>query len=171
MKPLRIVLCLVALSSVVSAQTENGFRGYKWGTDVSEMRTQFALKLKEKGDDEEFYSSNVKTIGDARLKECLCVFYKKKFADVVIHTSGWVESKKLLEILKETYGPVSAIPGHPESRLWEGDELTLLGNETILSYDQDLGNGSATVLFRSRPISEQQKADKLGRVQKAKKDL
>ncbi len=110
-----------------SGSEPDGFRGIKWGTDISTIQ---GMKDTGKGysahPDEKYYTREGDKLetGGAKLKKIQYSFYKGKFFEVTI----WIEEKNLQQfrnIIKERFGKL-----HSTGVFWselnsENVELTL----------------------------------------------
>ncbi len=158
------VICAIlpaAISTPLYAQTKDGFKGRKWGTTFAEMQKEFDLRLIENGNTK-FYSSNVKSIGNAQLQQCAFCFYNGRFSDVIIITKGPINSRNLLAILKEAYGQ----PRQPNEYIEEYYWFNI--GDTAIIYDENSITGDANAHFFSRSIADEEEADN---AQKSKKGV
>lgn len=160
-----IAVFVILISNLALAQTQDGFKGHKWGTEFSLMSKEFDLKLVVKDGNTKYYSSNVAKIGNANLQECNFIFYKGRFYFVMIKTEGLVNSRNLLAILKEAYGP-----GYQSNEYIENYYWFHIGDSTI-GYDENSITGDASVFFRSDSIAAEEKADESQEAKKGVKDL
>ncbi len=95
-----LITCLLA-----RAQDTLDFTRYTWGTPLSVMQEHFGLKpIKEQGATAQ-YSSNVTSLGEADLNDCLFEFTNGKFSGIAATTPGKTDSDKLLQWLKSRFGP------------------------------------------------------------------
>lgn len=106
-----IVLCILTLALVVSVsdafkEEPDGFRGIKWGTDISTLKNlKVADTWKVEGMEEFIKDGDELAIGDAKLKSINYYFWKGKFAQVRIEvTENNRNINKLSDILVGKFG-------------------------------------------------------------------
>lgn len=157
-----LLLCL-ADEGTLLAQTKNGFKGEKWGTSVTAMKKKFELKFIGSEQGKATYTSNVSSIGEAKLSDCAFLFYKDRFFRVLMHASDYTNSRRLLAILKQAYGEGSQPNKYSEQYLWRVDHTTI--------YYDELGSDKAWVTLHSNPIWEEMEAEEKSRVKKGIEDL
>lgn len=168
MKKISIVyLALILFFSCAvptSAQTTDGFRGFKWGTDISKMKSKFGLKLKEKAGHSRIYTSNVHSIGTVKLTYCYFTFYRNKFSDVLIIAEEFTGTHDLLDILKEKYGDDYSEFESVNTFIWHTEGTTV-------GYIGDLPKNSATVYLQSDSLDQEIKNDKAEEAKEGAKDF
>jgi hypothetical protein len=114
----------------------DGFAGIKWGTEFSEAKSDMVesrsisdpaepnLKIKiyytKKGDDLK--------MGEAQIDKIEYVFWREKFAEARINTTGLENFDRLKKILFEKYGTVNKFQG---AYSWEGSITRI-----ALRYDE-----------------------------------
>lgn len=161
-----LLAVLVLCFSIVYAQTEDGFKGVKWGTHIDKVKTKFALKFRLIDDDEHTYSTNVKTVGGAKVRSCTFGFFQKRFSSVLVKTKDIDESRKLRASLNEAYGEGFQSNKYIETYVW----TRVGGGDTNIVYDEAL-DGSATVLFCSHLMQEEKKEHQAERAKQGVDDL
>jgi len=135
-------ICIVfSLFSPID-QTKDGFMNYAWGTPFAQMARYFTLQQTRSHDDQQQYSVDLESLGEAELEECEFEFVDKSFAGVIITTANRANSHRLLAFLKHLYGN-----GHVQ------DPMTIqwFSGDTHVSYDEGL-SGNAYVYMYSRRL-------------------
>jgi hypothetical protein len=133
-----LVITFVALhfmfaDDVLVAQTKDGFKGFPWGTDVAMMKRPLGLRLKDSAEGSARYFTNVKSIGSVKLKDCWLWFYKGKFSSLHIFCEGYLNQRRLLQILQEILGDeVAKFPSGSEMHVWKSEKTM-----TIFSVQKD----------------------------------
>jgi len=158
-----IILIVTAIQSI-HAQSADGFKGFKWGTDFSQMKNRLGLKLKETSGNSKLYTSNVSSISDVKLKYCVFTFYKDKFSDILMITEGFSNTRNLLDILKAKYGEDYDEFAAFDTYLWHIEGTTV-------GYIRDKANDIATVYIRSDSLYQQSENDKKERAKEGAKDF
>jgi len=97
-----------------------GFRGIKWGTDISTLKD---MEVKEK--DWYVRTGDKLKIGEAELISIAYGFYKGKFECVMIEIKGQDNFSRIRDICFELYGPVAPI--HKTYHyIWRGNKTIML---------------------------------------------
>jgi hypothetical protein len=160
-----------------SRSDPDGFRGIKWGTEISALRDmEKADQEKSSADDLVWYTRNgdTLTIGKAKLENIFYSFWMGKFYSVWIDFEGdenfVVLNKELLERFGKVHGPEEAMEKtqrevrrepsaikRPEGfYAWWGKNT-----ETVLSYSKERHKGTltmnSTVISEERRVYERQK--------------
>lgn len=127
------IVCLLTLGcsnkSFKEGAEPDGFRGIKWGTDISTIQNMEYVKSAEiifgegadiykKGDDE-------LAIGDAKIESIEYLFWNKKFFEVRIFVVGYENCEALRYSTFEKFGQVSRIKARTEllgdTYQWSGE--------------------------------------------------
>jgi hypothetical protein len=134
----------------------NGFRDLKFGDPPTQNMTVF-----EEGGDTKFYrrSSDDLTIGNANIKEISYGFYKGRLYSVLLQTGGLINSRALLAVLREAYGPGSRPNQFMDRYLWDGSKV-------LLYYDQKPISDDAIAMFQSVPLRNERAADEKAKARK-----
>jgi hypothetical protein len=112
------------------------------------------MRVVEAHGDTTYYTrpSDDLTIGDARIKEMTYGFYKGQFYSVLLQTEGLINSRALLEVLRQAYG-VGARPNQfMERYVWDGSRV-------LLYYDQKPISDDAIALLQSVPLKHEKETD------------
>ena len=116
-------------SSYKAGSEPEGFRGIKWGTDISTLKD---MEIKEK--DWYVRTGDKLKIGEAELISIAYGFYKGKLECVIIEIKGQDNFSRIRDICFEVYGPVAPI--HKTNHyIWRGNKTIVLldGNSPTLS--------------------------------------
>jgi hypothetical protein len=173
MKPTRLILLVVIMMlAIASRQTalagsltdldaKYGFRDLVFGSTLTKD-----MKLTEDDGDEKWYNrphDDLK-IGAAVLKEISYGFYQNQLMSVLIHTTGFVNSRALLQVLTEAYGQGTQDNKFSEDYWWRGNRVRLVYRQNPITDD-------ATIIFTSYELSAKQKADEKAKAKKAAEGL
>jgi hypothetical protein len=109
--PVGLIILFLALPITVFAEgfgfrpglEPDGFRGIKWGTDLSTLR---GMELVENDGVDKFYKNKEDnmTLGASQLNEIIYVFWNDKFASVLIQTNGLENYGHLKDACFEKFG-------------------------------------------------------------------
>ncbi len=109
--PVGLVILFLALPITVLGEDSgfkpgfepDGFRGIKWGTDISTLR---GLELVEDDGLDKFYKNkeDKMTLGASHLSEIIYLFWNGKFASILIQTSGLENYGHLKDACFEKFG-------------------------------------------------------------------
>ena len=99
------------------------------------------------------------SIGGAQVDQIIYGFYKNRMHVVRITTKGISNSLALLEVLRQAYGPGYQSNQFMQKYLWDGSKV-------LLTYDENAVTRDAKVWFFSRPLIEEEKADKTTKAKK-----
>lgn len=145
----------------------DGFRGVKWGTDISQCKDMIYDGL-----DQSYGGITVYTrkddklqIGDAKLDKIEYGFWRGKFDSVNIITQGYANWSSLKDACFEKFGKGFQSNEYIEKYAWFGDTTLIL-----LTYN-DISK-KARLCICSKEISKQQEEYKEKKTQEgAKKDF
>jgi hypothetical protein len=134
----------------------NGFRDLKFGDPPTQD-----MKVFEEGGETKFYrrSSDDLTIGNANIEEISYGFYKGRLYSVLLQTGGLINSRALLAVLREAYGPGSRPNQFMDRYLWDGSKV-------LLYYDQKPISDDAITMFQSVPLRNEKAADEKAKARK-----
>jgi hypothetical protein len=121
MKALLSLLLVFAIPVSVEAQTEDGFRGFRWGTSVDGMIGELGLTPVAEGYGTSLYRSSITSVGGVELERCVLGFYNGKFYSFALMTNTSLDSHALLDLLKESFGPPVQVIKESDEYWW--DEL------------------------------------------------
>jgi hypothetical protein len=113
------------------------------------------MVLREDAGDSKYYMrpGDDLLIGGAHLSQLIYGFYKNRLHAVRMKTKGFIDSRALLEVLRQAYGR----PYQP-NRFMEG--YRWFGSKVTISYDENSIIHDADVWFFSMPLVAEQEADK-----------
>ncbi|MBI4546743.1 MAG: hypothetical protein HY707_02095 [Ignavibacteriae bacterium] len=159
-----IIILFIKSTIAAFAQTTDGFKGFRWGTDFSLMKNKLGLILKETSGNSKLYTSNVTSIGEVKLTYCIFTFYKNKFSVVLMVTEGFWNIRNLLDILKEKYGDDYDEFELLDTYLWHLDGTTV-------GYIRDKTKKVATTYIRSDSLYQEIQNDKKKKAKEGAKDF
>lgn len=121
---LLIISVCVAIPVFAFQNEPDGFRGIKWGTNISELRE---MSLSEDRGDSKFYLRKVDKlkIGDADIDRISYGFYKGRFNNLFIIYKGSLNFTKLKDILFAQYGKGSKPNRFMEQYYWVGETVSI----------------------------------------------
>ena len=168
-KHARMMLFLLAASLILSLpvfafQNEpDGFRGIKWGTNISEL-SEMGL-IEDDGESKFYVRKNDKMqIGDADLELIAYVFYKDRLYGVMVKYSSSLNFSKLKETLFQVYGSGRRPNPFMEEYHWYGSSV-LIG----LDFNEIWEKGSISYFYK--PIVEEKEGDEKEKAKKGASDL
>ena len=120
--------CLVAIPKPDFSSEFEGFRGYKWGTSIEDVRNELVSEgVDEKRQVEWFTKKNEKLkIGKADLESISYVFQDGNFIAVSIVSKGESNFEILREELKKQFGKTES--EKPDAFTWDLEHATILFN-------------------------------------------
>jgi hypothetical protein len=138
-----------------------GFRDLKFGDLLS-----YDMQMVEEGGETIFYRrpSDDLTIGGAKVNGISYAYYQGRLYAVLVHTKGLVNSRALLDVLRQAYGSGSRPNQFSDNYYWEGSRVFLAYNENPISHD-------ATTLFRSIPLDNEKKSAEKAKARKGASGL
>ncbi len=133
----------------------DGFRGIKWGTDISTLKDMEYFRTDSSyGGIKKYTRKNDDLhIGGAKLEIIEYGFWREKFCVVLVITQGYTNWAGLSEAVFEKYGKGYQDNEYIEKYIWSGSVTVMM-----LTYNEISGEG--TLLMRSEEIYKQQKAYK-----------
>jgi hypothetical protein len=143
---LTISVC-VAIPGLPFQNEPDGFRGIKWGTNISELNDMLVV---ESGKDTLYYgrkNDNMK-IGDVDIDQISYGFYKSRFFVVLVEYSGYSSFTKLKKILFDQYGKAEQPNQLMERYFWPGGTVDI-----YFDYNEMSKNGN--VYYSFRPIQQE----------------
>jgi len=147
-----LVASAIAFQTVAFAETEiDGFRGIKWGTDISKMKefTKVGVDPSFGGIDKYTKSGDSMSIGAASLDSIQYGCWHGKFSSVSIKTSGYSNFHALLDTSKEKFGAPFQANKYIEKYFWPNS-----GTALMLDYNKFSQVGS--LFMGSKAISVEQ---------------
>jgi hypothetical protein len=141
----------------------DGFRGIKWGTNLSSNASE--MTLVEKGEENYYFRKKDKlAIGGAELKRIAYGYWHGVLSSVFIETDGVSNKRALIDAFKAQFGT----PDKPNQFL---DEYWWNGAVTIISiHCQAIGDRCNAVLFSTKHMNQRQEERKKA-ASGAKKDF
>lgn len=168
-KRARMVLFLLAASLILSLpvfafQNEpDGFRGIKWGTNISELSEMGIIE--DHGEQKLYVRKNDKMqIGDADLEVIIYVFYKDRLYGVMVIYNSSLNFSKLKETLFQVYGSGRRPNPFMEKYNWYGSSVLI-----TLDFNEIREKGS--IIYFYVPILKEQERDVKEKAKKGASDL
>lgn len=148
-----IILVSVALiiPLKVSAETD-GFRGIKWGTDISTLKDMRYIRTDPSYGGIKLYSRNGDElkIGGAVLESIEYGFWQGKFSNLLIEFKGFTNYSALKDATFEKFGA-----GHKPNKFME--EYYWFGEITVMSIYYSEISSEGHLYMHSEEITKQQK--------------
>jgi hypothetical protein len=144
---LLIISVCVAIPALAFQNEPDGFRGIKWGTNISELSDMLVV---ESGKDTLYYSrkdENMK-VGDADIDQISYGFYKNRFFVVLVEYHGHSNFTKLKAILIDQYGKAEQPNQLMERYFWFGGTVDI-----YFDYNDMHKNGN--IYYSFRPIQQE----------------
>jgi len=144
-KSLVIFMGLFLINSVAFSQElgdfrpgsePDGFRGIKWGTNISTLKDMVFLMAIEKNVKRYERKADELKIGKAKLDYIHYEFRNGKFYLVEMWFHGIENFNHAKEVMFETYGRGRNMSEKTESYFWEGEKTDM-----IMIFDADMGGG------------------------------
>ena len=174
---IRIVVGIVfaALSFVlfvpftVQAQDPEGFRGMKWGTNLSEAA---GMVVKEESEQSKYCvrSGDKMSIGGAKLTNLAYVFYKDRFCTVLITTKGLSDWLLLRDAVFAQYKE-GIKPNRFMDKWFWGPNWGNGVPDVEMSLSYITVTKESTLYISFSPIKKERDADREQRAKDAKKDF
>jgi hypothetical protein len=135
---------------------KNGFRDLTFGDPP-----KAGMVLREDSGDSKCYlrPSDDLSIGGAELSEIVYGFYKNRLHAVRMITRGYSNSRALLDVLRQAYGPPRRPNQFMENYRWRGSMVTV-------TYDENSITREADIWLFSEPLIAEQEADKKAKARK-----
>ena len=133
----------------------DGFRGIKWGTDISTLSDmEYSWTDPSCGGTKAYHrKSDDLHLGAAKLKEICYYFWREKFCNVYVLTEDYVNWAGLKKTVFEKFGEGSQNNKYIESYVWYDDITTM-----TLGYNEISERGELWMF--SKEITKQQDAYK-----------
>jgi hypothetical protein len=146
-----VSIVLLSASSFAFKNEPDGFRGIKWGTDISTLKGMTHVRTDPSYGGVEFYTrqGDELRIGDAQLNKIEYAFWKGKFASVWIHSMGYANWYALHDTIFEKFGEGYQPHRYIEQYIWSGTSTAIL-----LTYNEI--TKQSTLFMYSQTIAEQQ---------------
>jgi hypothetical protein len=135
---------------------KNGFRDLQFGDPPAED-----MRLVEDHGDTTYYTRprDDLRIGNSQLNRIAYGFYRGRFYTALLSTEGLINSRALLEVLRQAYGRGARPNRFMDRYYWEGARV-------VLSYDENPLNHDATVVMSSVPLESQKATDDKAKARK-----
>ena len=148
---LLIISAYVAIPASAFKNEPDGFRGIKWGTNISELND---LLVAESGKDAVYCirKNDTMKMGDASIDHIFYGFYKNRLFVVLVEYNGHLNFTKLKAILVDQYGKPEQPNQLMEKYFWSGETVDI-----FFDYNEKSKNGN--VYYAFRPI-QQERANK-----------
>lgn len=156
-----------SLSSFKPLSEPDGFRGIKWGTDLSNLSDMFQIEIEANNEKVCTRKGDELRIGKAKLERIEYVFWMNKFYEVYIILRGTQNWNYFKETIFETFGKgvslaeMGKIIGAEEQKeienyYWSGRKTSMMLN---YGRDKQLGDLLMGSLFikEQKKVYEQQK--------------
>ena len=145
--PFSVFLVFANFAALAFQNEPDGFRGIKWGTNISELTD---MRVVETGKDSLYYvrKNDTVKIGDADIDQISYGFYKSRFFQVLVEYKGYVNFTKLKAILIGQYGKPEQPNQLMEKYFWSGQTVDI-----YFDYNEMLKNGN--IYYSFRPIQQE----------------
>jgi len=161
---LSLLATFITTTAFAFQNEPDGFRGIKWGTEISEVSDQFALNSDERSMATYTRRDDKLAIGDAELIRLTYQFYKGRLHSVSMNTQEYANRRALQIALRTQFGQGSQPNRYMERYYWSG--VT-----TIIALNCNTSAETCHLLFWSTEASKQKSADEKEAGQKAKRDF
>jgi hypothetical protein len=153
----------VAIPAFAFQNEPDGFRGIKWGTNISELRE---MSLSEDRGDSKFYlrKGDKLKIGDADIDRISYGFYKSRFNKLFIIYKGSLNFTKLKDTFFEQYGQGSKPNRFMEQYYWVGETVSI-------AFEHSEITKKGEIVYTYDPISNEKEADSKKKAKNGAKDL
>ena len=141
----------------------DGFRGIKWGTPVENLSH---LELVEKAGDFEVYAKTDDNLnlGETGLDKIVYMFYKGRFAGLVIEYESAVKYRIIDRALVEFYGPGQVQADPLKKHHWDGFDV-------LIGHEFNRGTNKGRVIYAYKPVMEKSEEDLTRKARAAAKDF
>ena len=145
--PFFVFLAFSNFTALAFQNEPDGFRGTKWGTNISELTDMLVV---ESGKDTLFYcrKNDTMKIGDADIDQISYGFYKSRFFQVLVEYKGYVNSTKLKAILIGQYGKPEQPNQLMEKYFWSGGTVDIF-------FDYSEMSKRGNIYYAFRPIQQE----------------
>jgi len=160
---LLIISVCVAIPAVAFQNEPDGFRGIKWGTNISELPD---MSLSEDYGNSKFYfrKGDKLKIGDADIDRIGYGFYKGRFNKLFIIYKGSLNFTKLKDTFFDQYGQGSKPNRFMEQYYWVGETVSI-------SFEHSEITQKGKIFYTYDPISNEKEADSKEKAKNGAKDL
>ncbi len=150
-----IAIVLLSGKSFAFQNEPDGFRGIKWGTDISELKGMTHVRTDPSYGGVEFYTMKGDELrfGEAQLDNIEYAFWRGKFSSVWIYSIGYSNWLDLRDATVARFGEGYKPHGYIEQYLWYGASTMIL-----LQYNQIRREGTLC-MFSQMIIKQQEEYD------------
>jgi hypothetical protein len=140
-----------APGSLTYLDFKNGFRDVTFGDPPTSD-----MVLKEDAGDAKYYTRarDDLSLGGAQLQSIAYGFYKGHCSWLVIETKGLINSRAILEVMRQTYGPGYQGQGTPYLQ-----QVAWFGSRVSGTYSENSVTSDAYMVLASVPMTTEEKAD------------
>lgn len=158
-----ILSVCVAIPAVAFQNEPDGFRGIKWGTNISELPD---MSLSEDRGDSKFYlrKGDKLKIGDADIDRISYGFYKGRFNRLFIIYKGSLNFTKLRDTFFAQYGQGSKPNRFMEQYYWVGETVSIAFEHSEITKE-------GKIFYTYDFISNEKEADSKAKAKEGAKDL
>jgi hypothetical protein len=160
---LLIISICVSIPAFAFQNEPDGFRGIKWGTNISEL---LDMSLSEDRGDSKFYlrKGDKLKIGDADIDRISYGFYKGRFNKLHIIYKGSLNFTKLKDTFFAQYGPGIKPNRFMEQYYWVGETLSI-------AFEHSEITNEGKIVYTYDPVSNEKEADSKEKAKEGAKDL
>ena len=160
---LLIISVWVSLPAFAFQNEPDGFRGIKWGTNISELPD---MSLFEVYGNSKFYlrKGDKLKIGDAHIDRIGYGFYEGRFNKLFIIYKGSLNFKKLKDTFFDQYGQGGKPNRFMEQYYWVGQTVSI-------SFEHSEITQKGNIFYTYDPISNEKEADSKEKAKNGAKDL
>ena len=121
-------------SSLAALDFKNGFRDLKFGEPPTH-----SMVLKDDAGDKKYYTrpEDDLSIGGGRANQLIYGFTNNRLSTILIQTNGMSNSRALLEVLRQAYGPGSQPDPSLPRYTWRGSQVRVSYNENANTHNAD----------------------------------
>jgi len=160
---LLIISVWVSLPAFAFQNEPDGFRGIKWGTNISELPDMSLFE--DYGNSKSYLRKGDKLkIGDADIGRIGYGFYKGRFNKLFIIYKGSLNFTKLKDIFFGQYGQGSKPNRFMEQYYWVGETVSI-------SFEHSEITKEGKIFYTYDPISNEKEADRKEKAKNGAKDL
>jgi len=159
-----LIISICVSIPVFAFQNEpDGFRGIKWGTNISELPE---MSLSEDRGDSKFYlrKGDKLKIGDADIDRISYGFYKGRFNKLFIIYKGSLNFTKLKDIFFAQYGQGSKPNRFMEQYYWVGETVSIAFEHSEITKE-------GKIFYTYDPVSSEKEAGSKVKAKEGAKDL
>jgi len=149
---LGLLIILVVSPAFAFKNEPNGFRGIKWGTDISVHKKE--MTLHEAGSNTRYYlrKNDKGNIGSATISLLAYGYTKGKFTGVIMYTQGFYNQKGIIAAFQSQFG-TGQIPYSVY------DYVYWIGNKSRISISCDYNSLCSIIMFSSVHYAKDEKKE------------